>query len=153
MVVTTYEGIAKELIWRLKFAGAVAAAQDMAATVSLVGLSPMAVFVAVPSSSDRYRQRGYNQAELLMRAWQKDLPLATMYPLTRVGHQHQLGAGRQQRLHQLRTAFRVRSESVQGAHIILVDDVLTTGATLEAAAAALRQAGAVRIDALVFAQA
>jgi predicted amidophosphoribosyltransferase len=53
----------------------------------------------------------------------------------------------------MKSAFRVvRSDVIQGQHIVLVDDVLTTGATLESAAATLKHAGAKRVDALVFAQ-
>ena len=63
-------------------------------------------------------------------------------------------ASRQQRLSQLEEAFRViRPERINGAHVLLVDDVITTGATLEAAATILKRAGAKQVSALVFAQA
>jgi predicted amidophosphoribosyltransferase len=65
--------------------------------------------------------------------------------LRRFGQHHQVGANRAQRLTQSQQAYRcVRSKDLQGAHVVPVDDVLTTGATLEAAT---------RVSGLVFAQA
>lgn len=52
----------------------------------------------------------------------------------------------------MRNAFRVVSEAVEGMEVVLLDDVLTTGSTLEAAALALKQAGARSVSAVVFAQ-
>jgi predicted amidophosphoribosyltransferase len=72
----------------------------------------------------------------------------------RIGQAHQVGAGRAQRKKQLDGVFRPRHiERIKGQHIILVDDVLTTGATLESAARTLRRAGAAQVDAWVFAKA
>jgi predicted amidophosphoribosyltransferase len=74
--------------------------------------------------------------------------------LRRIGQAHQVGANRAERLRQLRGAFRLaHAEALRGKHIVLVDDVLTTGATLETAARALKRAGASRVSAIVFTQA
>jgi predicted amidophosphoribosyltransferase len=73
--------------------------------------------------------------------------------LARRGQSRQVGARRMQRTTQLVDAFHpIRPSLIQGAHILLVDDIVTTGASLEAAARVLKQAGAKRIDAVVFAQ-
>lgn len=73
--------------------------------------------------------------------------------LSRLGQTRQVGSKREQRLTQLSDAFRaLRPDVIRNAQILLVDDVVTTGGTLEAAANVLRQAGASRIDAVVFAQ-
>jgi predicted amidophosphoribosyltransferase len=72
--------------------------------------------------------------------------------LRRSGQTHQVGASRDRRLEQLQAAFRVKDLRPADT-IILVDDVLTTGATLEAAAITLKQAGACTVEAAVFAQA
>jgi predicted amidophosphoribosyltransferase len=54
----------------------------------------------------------------------------------------------------LQSAFRpIRAETIRGRHIVLIDDVLTTGATLEVAARTLKRAGAKRVSAIVLAQA
>jgi predicted amidophosphoribosyltransferase len=64
-----------------------------------------------------------------------------------------LGATRKQRFKQLEHAFAAQNLNiVRDAHILLIDDVLTTGATVEAAAGVLKAAGAKTIDVAVFAQ-
>lgn len=152
---TNYETIAKELVWRLKFQGAQAAAGQIAEYLAAIyaGDDHNILIVPVPTSSKRVRQRGYDQAQLLARELADRLGRRYLPCLTRVGQQHQVGASRHQRLTQLTGAFRVKSSGVTGAHILLVDDVLTTGATLQAAARALKAAGAKRVEAIVFAQA
>lgn len=152
---TIYAGIAKELVWRLKFSGAQSAAREIAQLMSgaLSDLRGVTI-VPVPTASSRARRRAYDQAVLLARAI-AHLSRSTYAPcLRRLGQAAQVGANREQRNKQLREAFRVtNANSIQGTHILLIDDVLTTGATLEAAAKILKAAGASRVSALVFAQA
>jgi ComF family protein len=150
-----YEGVAKELTWKLKFAGAQSAARYMARCM-VQGLSdePGVLIVPVPTATSRVRQRGYDQAVLIAREVARQTGLHYAACLARGTQTHQVGSGREQRLRQLAGAFRVsQPRLVQGAHIILIDDVLTTGATLEAAAATLQAAGSRQIDALTFTQA
>jgi len=153
-VSSVYEGVAKDVVWKLKFAGAQAATQQMTARMlPLLQAAPEAVIVPVPTASSRVRRRGYDQAELLARELARKARLPYITGLARTGQAHQVGASRQQRLKQLTDVFHVtKRRFVQDAHVILVDDVVTTGATLEAAAAALKAAGARRVDAIVFAQ-
>jgi ComF family protein len=147
-----YSGVAKKLVWKLKSAGAQAAAQSMAARLlPLAGTSKELLVVPVPTATNRVRGRGYDQAKLLARELSRQARLPYLDCLMRSGHTHQVGALRHQRLSQLDGAFRVKDlQKIRGKHILLVDDVLTTGATLEAAAAVLRAAGAVWIEAAVF---
>lgn len=149
-----YEGAAKDLVWKLKFAGAQTAAKVMAARMSSAREPhERVVIVAVPTATSRVRQRGYDQAQLLARELAQRMRRPYVSYLARSGQQHQVGASRAQRLRQLTDAFYVpRPALVRGAYVILVDDVVTTGATLEAAAAVLRAAGAKHVEALVFAQ-
>jgi ComF family protein len=152
-----YDGLAKDVIWKLKFGRARAAAGEIGCILAdaTAPYSLQDVIVThVPTATSRVRQRGYDQAALIARAFaaRQHLPYSPL--LARQGSRKQVGASRTVRSVQLDGAFRpVRQKYIRGAHIILVDDVITTGATLQSAAATLRAAGARRIEALVFAQA
>jgi len=150
-----YQDLPKELIQQSKYeraaAGLYEAADYMAAL--LPQFEPGFIIVPVPTATSRVRQRGYDQATVLARriARKHRLPYARL--LARLGQAHQVGAGRAERVAHLKDAFRpIHADRIQGAHILLIDDVCTTGATLESAASVLRKAGAKRVDALVFAQ-
>jgi ComF family protein len=117
-------------------------------------LSHEGVLVPVPTTTSRVRQRGYDQAKLLARQLSRLTGLSYQDCLVREGRTHQVGANRQQRQQQMKQAFRVKPKCPsRSQHIILVDDVLTTGATLESAAQTLRARGYKRVSAIVFAQA
>ncbi|MGY0505656.1 double zinc ribbon domain-containing protein [Luteimonas sp. e5] len=110
--------------------------------------------LAVPLHGARLRQRGYDQALELARPLARALDI----PLLQRGLQRQRATAAQSRLDKaarrrnLRGAFRCRPGTPWPAHVALVDDVMTTGATLEAAAWALRAAGVERVDAWVCAR-
>jgi len=150
-----HAGPARQLVAALKFRGALLVARLMAAQIAasaphelLVG----AALVPVPLHPQRRRERGFDQALLIARALaaRTDLPLAPC--LRRRGRStRQLGAGRAAR----RQAARGQLLHVSGtvpARVLLVDDVHTTGATLDACARALRAAGAERVAALSYAR-
>jgi ComF family protein len=107
--------------------------------------------VPVPLHWRRRLARGYNQAEQIARplAARLGLPCAPLLARRRATPPQSL-LGKADRLANLRRAFRVpRPEKVRGLRILLVDDVATTGATLDAAARALKNAGAAAVIALV----
>jgi ComF family protein len=147
--------MAKELTRRFKFHYARAAARPIAQLMSeaLPFFARDTIIVHIPTATVRRRQRGFDQAELLARQLARSQHLLQAALLARQGQSRQVGATREQRLQQLINGFHPRKPYlIKGAHILLVDDVTTTGATLEAAAKVLKQAGAKRIDAVVFAQ-
>lgn len=112
------------------------------------GLIPM------PLSQQRLRERGYNQAYLLAEAL--DAPKVEPAVLLRVRDTPaQRTLARSERLRNVEGAYLVdplRRERVRGRNLLLVDDVMTSGASLQAAAQALRQAGAATVGAVVFAR-
>ena len=118
---------------------------------------PGAVVAAVPLHWRRRLARGYNQSEELARALARRLGLAPARPLRRVTHSGVLaGLGRVERAKALRGAFRPRrgaAAAVAGRTVLLVDDVLTTGATAVACGAALVAAGAARVEVLTLTRA
>jgi ComF family protein len=151
--VVYYQDLPKDLVWRLKSAGAQAAATTMARCM-LPWLAPdIELIIPAPTASRRVRQRGYDQSRLLARQLSKLSGIPWASGLLRSGQAHQVGADKDHRLRQLETAFTAQNISLlQNARIVLVDDVITTGATIESAARTLRQAGAARVEALAFAR-
>ena len=150
---TKYEGTAKDLIYHLKFGRATAAANDVAQIISeRVAFPADAIFVPVPTVPKRVRIRGYDQSVLIARNLAVLRGQAYIPLLARLGQQRQVGQSRQKREQQMRGAFRLVQHPVPPTTpIILVDDVLTTGASLKAAARQLRAAGFSRVSAVVFA--
>jgi ComF family protein len=122
------------------------------------------LMVPVPLTPTRLGERGHNQAWELVKAVRQQARLQglalpelahpdALVRLVEAPDQHSLS--REQRLKNLRGVFAAHPERVthiRDAHVLLVDDVTTTGATLHAAAQALLQAGAARVSAMVFAR-
>ena len=127
------------------------------ATAGAPLLSKSTRMVPIPLHRKRLIARRYNQSVLLARALEKETgAVALVDPLVRIRStppQKQLSADARKR--NVAGAFQLRDgarHSITGKHIVLIDDVLTTGATLSAAARVLKKAGAARVDALVAAR-
>lgn len=111
------------------------------------------LIVPVPTATSRIRQRSFDHSALLATTLARRMGAKSTEVLGRLGQTRQLGAKRSDRLFQPEGNYFVRSGPViKGRNILLVDDVVTTGATLKAVTKVLRAAGAKRIDALVFAK-
>jgi len=141
-----YEGPIESAVHRFKYEGwrrlSGPLAQLIAERLAIEGLAARCV-IAVPLHPARLRQRGYNQAELLARELRKRMTLdAPEGELVRtVPTPPQVGRDRLRRFDNVRGAFSWRGAGLEGDSILLVDDVATTGATLDACASALRAAG------------
>jgi len=118
-------------------------------------LGPEAVLVPVPLHRWRLWRRGYNQAALLARAVGRAsaTPLAVDALIRRRATAMSTGMTRGQRAKNVRGAFQVpHPAQIAGRRVILVDDVLTTGATVAACTRVLLRAGASRVDVLTWAR-
>lgn len=115
-----------------------------------------AIVVAVPTTTSRARQRGYNQAAMLARPLAAALRLPVVEALTRVGARgSQTELAPTERRANVRGAFGPGpdSRSVVDRPVLLIDDVLTTGATASEAATVLAEVGATSVHVLTFARA
>lgn len=151
---TAYNSTASQLLRRLKFERAQAAVEIIAQTLdqSLSYLPPQTIISHIPTANRRVRQRGYDQSELVARQLARCRGLPYRRLLIRRGQSRQVGASRQARQRQLRQAFvPLIGLDLRQASVVLIDDVLTTGATIEAAATALVSTGCPAISAALFA--
>lgn len=145
-----HQGVARELVVALKFRRLLPVASLMAARVA--SLAPVGLLsgtiVPVPAAPLRQLRRGFDPAEELAAALARECGLELCDDcLARSGAGRQVGRRRARRLGD---PPRVRAVGPAPRGALLVDDVLTTGATLSACARALRQAGAVRVVAVTF---
>jgi ComF family protein len=145
------------LIADFKFRDRVDLAPALAALLAQVSTAGPDLVLPVPLSPRRLAQRGYNQAWELARrvARTRRLQADAQLLMRPVDTAHQADLPRAARLANLRAAFVVdtrRRSLLQGRHVALVDDVLTTGATVHEAASALLRAGAAAVDVWVLAR-
>ena len=150
-----YERPASRLIRQFKYQGVYRLVPFFAECLEPVieGISPddYNCIVPVPLFDVRRRDRGFNQAELLARTIsdRTGIPLSGGVSRTRNTRQ-QARLSIQKRRQNLRGAF-IASQSFEGMRVLVVDDVLTTGSTVNSCARALREAGAVDVQAVTLA--
>lgn len=157
--VARHDGTARNLVHRLKYSDRLDIAETMGRMMAHAGSDVLAdadLLVPVPLHRGRMMRRRFNQAAALAAAVSRQSGRPLEYEaLARVkSTPSQVGLSAQQRRRNLAGAFAVPEAAralVAGRRILLVDDVMTTSSTLNAAARALRLAGAADVDALVFA--
>ncbi len=157
---TTYDGVPKKCICLLKYEGKTQLIRPMADVVSdfaqkHIRSGDVDLIVPVPLHPVKLRERQFNQSELLAAHLAKklDKPLAAD-SVKRIKYtMPQTGLKREERLKNVKGAFMVkRKHSFSGKQILLIDDVFTTGATLNECAKALKAAGAAKVTVLALAR-
>jgi predicted amidophosphoribosyltransferase len=137
-----YEGPGRRLVARLKYANERAALRGLAVALAAAFPPGADVVTWVPTTPARRRERGFDQAELLARAVARRLRLPCRPLLRRAPGPAQTGRSRAER-RIAPPSFAARRPTP--GPVLLVDDVVTTGATASAAARTLRGAGATRV--------
>lgn len=159
--VTLHLGTARTLVHALKYRDRTDLAQMMGRWMARAGAEPLAqadLILPVPLHRGRLFTRRFNQSAELARviARMSDKPYAPRALIRVKRTESQVGLGQKARQDNVRGAFRVTEEGrslVFGRHVVLVDDVYTTGATVNAASRALKRAGAAEVSVLTFAMA
>lgn len=155
-----YRGLLLNLIVRMKYHHEETIAWRLGRVLGQTALAGQVrdkaydLVVPVPLHVTRLRKRGYNQSAWLAKSLAKQGGLAwNPFVLRKVSLTPvQTGLPRGERLKNVRNSFAVDSDQVAGKRILLVDDVYTTGATLEACARVLKKAGAKEVDTSVIAR-
>ncbi|MBN1857252.1 MAG: ComF family protein [Dehalococcoidia bacterium] len=153
-----FDSIARKAIHQLKYhnlrALAPTLAAYMVASLNETGYEPDMI-VPVPLHAARLRQRGYNQSLLLAREIEKRTKIPVCSDaLTRIkeGTSQVRTPNMEERKRNVSDAFACNSPLISGKRILVVDDVCTTGATLESCAQSLRRAGAIEVQGLTVAK-
>lgn len=155
-----YEGVLGSALRQLKYGGRASLSRPLGYLLAKVwGGFPEKESIdgvtAVPLHFWRKRRRGYNQSELLARAFCRETGLRWMGNclVRKRGTRSQTELGREDRLANVESAFRAGpAGALEGKNILVIDDVCTTGATLESCARALKEAGAKGVFALTVAR-
>lgn len=146
------------LIHQLKYQNSFALAPTLADLLIKawpVWSHPVDVMVSIPLHADRQRARGYNQSQLLAEplSRQVGIPLLPQAMRRVRPTQPQVGLNAVDRHANVSGAFVAERSLIDGRHVLLIDDVFTTGATMSAAAEVLLTAGAARVSGFCLARA
>jgi ComF family protein len=163
-----YKGIVRAAIQLLKYHSKLSLAKPLEHLLFQTFLQyyetlPIDLIMPIPLHRSKMKKRGFNQAYFLSRNFKKlyfqafrrpppwDTDLSSLVRIRKT--ESQTGFDIEERRKNVKNAFQiVRPGPIQGKHILLVDDVFTTGATCNEAAKALLRHGAARVDALVLAR-
>ena len=150
-----YEANSRSLVTRFKYADRTDLAPALARWIARAGASILEdadLILPVPLHCWRLLSRTYNQSALLARRLARMTSVPSAFNTLRRTRETptQGGLTAAARRQNMARAFKViRPEQVEDKHVVLIDDVLTTGATLNACARVLKSAGATSVDALV----
>jgi ComF family protein len=155
----------KKAIWLLKYRGIKSIAEVLAnflhkqldeKNIKVEGFETTKIIIPIPISQKKLKERGYNQSELIASALSRKLNFK-IYSAILYKKRHTLSQvetkNRKERLKNLKNSFAVQNAGeLKNASVLLIDDIVTTGATLNEAAKTLKQNGAKRITGIVVAK-
>ncbi len=145
-------GYMQELIYQLKYYGSRDTARFLSHHITINSLpTKIDTITYVPATGKSLRRRGYNQAQILAREVSKHTKIPLQPILLRLHHTDQIGLGRIQRFESVKGNFIPR-RNITGKNVLIVDDVITTGATLNECAKVLKASGAKSIWGLAVAK-
>ena len=149
--VSLYEEPIKSQIVFTKFASARQGATELGRLIAVrLPRDAYDCVTFIPTEPQRVRQRGFDHALLMARAVAVELDIPLLNALNRLKRVRQKGSSKQQRHEQIVGGFGVRgANQLQDKHVLLIDDVVSTGATINEAARMLKEAGARRISVAV----
>jgi len=153
-----FDGVMRQAIHQLKYRHLRALATPLAKLLQeylIINPIPAEFLVPVPLHQKRLRERGYNQSALL--AWELsnliNIPVADNCLIRQSHTKPQVGtANAEERRNNVTDAFTCRNRRLQGRQVLLIDDVATSGATLNSCAAALKATGTASVWGLVMAR-
>jgi ComF family protein len=155
-----YRGLLREIIQRFKYEGKTFLARPLAQLVThiaagLADYQDLKLIIPVPLHPRRLRQRGFNQASLLARQLGSNLGLPVDYSLLKRSRwtEPQTGLSRKQRAKNVKGAFAlINQKKVGGKGVLLLDDVITTGETVNQCVRVLKAGGARKVVVLTVAR-
>jgi ComF family protein len=148
-----YEGVLAEAINHLKFYKVKRLAKPLGSLLAAFDLSGSDGIIPVPLSIGSLRERGFNQSLLISRVISKKFHVPLLMDNLRKTKETppQIGLSARERLLNLKNAFEVRG-SIRGLRLLLLDDVMTTGATVAECSKELMKAGAKEVSVLTLAR-
>ncbi len=146
--------LVRELVWQIKYKknphALTLAGECFVQYIEKTYREPVTI-IPVPLSSQRFRERGYNQCECIADEMVRISPQLTISTDTvrRTEHrERQTKKGRDERIHNVENLFSVHNNLPHNTHLIVIDDVTTTGSTLKEIRDVLAKAGYSRVDAI-----
>lgn len=147
-----YKGWVKKSIYRLKYKnrreyGTIYARELVKQYGGWIRRKKIQAIIPIPLHKSRKRERGYNQAEVIAREMGREmgLPVYNRLLIRSVNTRAQKELNDRERKNNLKKAFKISKNDVQLKKVLLVDDIYTTGSTIDAVAQTLREAGVVEI--------
>ncbi len=147
-----YHGVVKDLIAMMKFENKRSIARYFGSKLPIIKPDSEYIVSFVPCDGPSRRARGYDQAELLAKSYARSTNSDFRPLLVRIKHKKQVGQKRSDRFTNVAGNFQLKAGRLDGQHVMLVDDVVTTGATIGECTKVLREAGAKSVWALAVAK-